>query len=302
LAREEAARLNHEYVGTEHILLGLIREGEGVAATIIRNIGADLNALELTIELIVKKGRPESPKPTDLPYTSRAKKVLELAMSEAREFKHSYVGTEHLLLGLLREEKGIGAQVLTDSGVTLANARAEMVNVLGGERPSAHRSASEPPPQLSFSSSSGELTPELSPDLPERVRAVMREGRNIGTELGSAEFLPIHVAIALLRHGDGLANAVLDRLHCDRAELLRRLENDAKRVARPPAPEQEATVGPEMIEWQRQFDVVRWRLSAPDTLRLLLALLETRPEIAAAFEAQGVNPTRLRAEAKRMSG
>ena len=302
MAREESGRLNHEYVGTEHILLGLIREREGVGATVMQNIGVDFNALELTIDSIVKKGRAGSPRPSDLPYTSRAKKVLELAMSEAREFNHSYVGSEHLLLGLLREEKGIAAQVLNDAGVTLTNAREETTNLLGSERPSPRRVASAPSPQSLLWSSSGELTPELSADLPERVRAVMREARNIGTELGSGEFLPIHIAIALLRHGDGLANAVLDRFHCDREALLRVLENNAKRDARPPAPEQEARIGPEMITWLRQFDVARWRLSTPDTLQVLLGLLENRPEIAAAFEAQGVTATRLRAEAKRMSG
>jgi len=116
MAREEAARLHHEYVGTEHILLGLIREGEGVAAAVLTNLNVDLDEIQQKIEETVKKGKaPASAGPPDLPYTSRAKKVLELAMSEARELNHSYVGTEHLLLGLLREEKGIAAQVLTDA-------------------------------------------------------------------------------------------------------------------------------------------------------------------------------------------
>src|SRR6478752_5076775 len=135
MAREEAARLHHEYVGTEHILLGLIREGEGVAAAVLTNLNVDLEEIQQKIEETVKKGKAAAAAGPDLPYTSRAKKVLELAMSEARELNHSYVGTEHLLLGLLREEKGIAAQVLTDAGVNLDAARAETLRILGTEMP-----------------------------------------------------------------------------------------------------------------------------------------------------------------------
>ncbi len=133
MAREEAARLHHEYVGTEHILLGLIREGEGVAAAVLTNLGVDLDDVQQKIEETVKKGKAAAATGPELPYTSRAKKVLELAMMEARELSHSYVGTEHLLLGLLREEKGIAAQVLTDAGVTLEQARAETLRLLGSD-------------------------------------------------------------------------------------------------------------------------------------------------------------------------
>src|SRR5688572_6710618 len=131
MAREEAARLHHEYVGTEHILLGLIREGEGVAAAVLQSLSVDLEEIQQKIEETVKKGKAQQGTGPDLPYTSRAKKVLELAMSEARELNHSYVGTEHLLLGLLREEKGIAAQVLTDANVNLDAARAETLRLLG---------------------------------------------------------------------------------------------------------------------------------------------------------------------------
>src|SRR5258708_3612524 len=135
VAREEPARRRHEDVGTEHILLGLIREGEGVAATVLQNLSVELDEIQQKIEETVKKGKAAQTTGPDLPYTSRAKKVLELAMSEARELSHSYVGTEHLLLGLLREEKGIAAQVLTDAGVNLEAARAETLRILGTEMP-----------------------------------------------------------------------------------------------------------------------------------------------------------------------
>jgi len=144
MAREEAARLHHEYVGTEHILLGLIREGEGVAAAVLTNLNVDLEEIQQKIEETVKKGKAPAAAGPDLPYTSRAKKVLELAMSEARELNHSYVGTEHLLLGLLREEKGIAAQVLTDAGVNLEQARAETLRLLGSDMPAAAKGGTGP--------------------------------------------------------------------------------------------------------------------------------------------------------------
>ncbi len=115
MAREEAARLHHEFVGTEHILLGIVREGNGVACAVLTNLDADLEYVRDQIEKTVKEGKAANrgPASQDLPYTSRAKKILELSMSEARELNHSFVGTEHLLLGVLAEEKGIGAQAGT---------------------------------------------------------------------------------------------------------------------------------------------------------------------------------------------
>src|ERR671916_550877 len=141
MAREEAARLHHEYVGTEHILLGLIREGEGVAAAVLTNLNVDLEDIQQKIEETVKKGKAAAAAGPDLPYTSRAKKVLELAMTEARELNHSYVGTEHLLLGLLREEKGIGAQVGEEVQDSRTRPFLPRSDAAGGRRParSDHR-------------------------------------------------------------------------------------------------------------------------------------------------------------------
>src|SRR5687767_1382239 len=144
MAREEAERLRHEYVGTEHILLGLIREGEGVAAAVLQNLSVDLDEIQQKIEDTVKKGKAAAATGPDLPYTSRAKKVLELAMAEARDLTHNYVGTEHLLLGLLREEKGIAAQVLTDAGINLDAARAETLRLLGTDMPQAGGATASP--------------------------------------------------------------------------------------------------------------------------------------------------------------
>ncbi|HLB54729.1 MAG TPA: Clp protease N-terminal domain-containing protein, partial [Gemmatimonadales bacterium] len=162
MAREEAARLHHEYVGTEHILLGLIREGEGVAAAVLTNLNVDLDDIQQKIEETVKKGKAAAQPGPDLPYTSRAKKVLELAMTEARELNHSYVGTEHLLLGLLREEKGIAAQVLSDAGVTLEQSRAETLRLLGSDMSQTQSSSAAPtPPAAAPKSEKKSKTPAL---------------------------------------------------------------------------------------------------------------------------------------------
>ncbi|HEX6693275.1 MAG TPA: ATP-dependent Clp protease ATP-binding subunit [Longimicrobiales bacterium] len=152
MAREEAIRLQHDYVGTEHILLGLIREGEGVAAAVLMNLNVDLEQIHERIEESVRKGKATIAL-GELPYTSRAKKVLEYAMAEARELNHSYVGTEHLLLGLLREEKGIAAVVLNSLGVSLEDARAETLKLLGSE-------VNPTPPGGSQGGSGGAATPK----------------------------------------------------------------------------------------------------------------------------------------------
>ncbi|MFQ5677996.1 MAG: ATP-dependent Clp protease ATP-binding subunit [Gemmatimonadota bacterium] len=134
MAREEAIRLQHDYVGTEHILLGLIREGEGVAAAVLTNLAADLEELHRLVEENVRRGKATA-SIGELPYTSRAKKVLEFAMDEARQLNHTYVGTEHILLGLLKEEKGLAAKVLSELGIGLEEARTETLKLLGTEVP-----------------------------------------------------------------------------------------------------------------------------------------------------------------------
>ena len=142
LAREEAARLHHQYVGPEHILLGLIRDGESVAARVLIGLKVDLKTIPQKIEQAVKPGGATVTGP-DLPYTSRAKRILELAMMEARKLNHAYVGTEHLLLGVLHEGASAAAEVLTGAGVTLEKARTETARLLSIEPP-AERERLEP--------------------------------------------------------------------------------------------------------------------------------------------------------------
>ena len=130
LANQEAQRFNHEYIGTEHILLGLVKEGQGVAANVLHNLQVDLKKIRLEVEKIVKSG-PSMVTMGKLPQTPRAKKVLEFAIEEARNLGHNYVGTEHLLLGLLREHDGVAAQVLMNLGLKLDDVRNEVLNILG---------------------------------------------------------------------------------------------------------------------------------------------------------------------------
>ena len=130
LANQEAQRFNHEYIGTEHILLGLVKEGSGVGATVLKNLDVDIKKLRLEVEKLVKSG-PDMVTMGKLPHTPRAKKVIEYAIEEARSLNHNYVGTEHLLLGLLRETEGIAAQVMMNLGLRLEDVRQEVLNLLG---------------------------------------------------------------------------------------------------------------------------------------------------------------------------
>ena len=128
LAQEESTRFNHNYIGTEHLLLGLLREREGVAAQVLSNLGVELNRVRSAVEFII--GRGDRMVVAEVGLTPRAKKVIELAVEESRRLKQHYIGTEHLLLGLLREGEGIAAGVLESLGISLAKARAETLKAL----------------------------------------------------------------------------------------------------------------------------------------------------------------------------
>jgi hypothetical protein len=132
LAQDEAQRFNHNYIGTEHLLLGLVREGEGVAARVLENMNVELDRVRSATEFII--GRGDSPVVGEVGLTPRAKRVIELAIDEARRLGHNYIGTEHLLLGLVREGEGIAAGVLESLGVNLDKVRHEVIRVLATEQ------------------------------------------------------------------------------------------------------------------------------------------------------------------------
>jgi ATP-dependent Clp protease ATP-binding subunit ClpC len=161
IAQEEARSLNHSYIGTEHILLGLVREEEGVAARVLVNLGIGLSKVRSAVEFII--GRGDKPGTGETGLTPRAKKVIELAIDEARQMGHNYIGTEHLLLGLLREGEGVASSVLDSFGITLERARAEVAHILT-------QSAPAPRARATRSSSRTPALDQLGTDLTEQAR------------------------------------------------------------------------------------------------------------------------------------
>src|SRR6266545_2472890 len=148
LAQEEARRLNHNYIGTEHLLLGLLAEGEGVAAKALEGLGISLEAVRVQVQEIIGQGQAA---PTGhIPFTPRAKKVLELSLREALQLGHSYIGTEHILLGLIREGEGVAAQVLQNLGAALEAARQQVIQLLQGYAGKGEGQPGEQSPQGSM--------------------------------------------------------------------------------------------------------------------------------------------------------
>ncbi len=167
-AKEQARRFNHDYIGTEHILLGLVSEEEGVAAVVLQNLGADLEVVKKEVEKFLHPGG-QTQVLGELPFTPRAKKVLELAAEEARSMGHNYIGTEHLLLGLLKEQEGIASQVLTSLGLNIHKVRGAVLELLGGEYTSPSGSFSQP-------QSSSKKTPALD-SFGRDLTALAKEGK-----------------------------------------------------------------------------------------------------------------------------
>jgi ATP-dependent Clp protease ATP-binding subunit ClpC len=137
LAQEEARMLKHGYIGTEHILLGLIHEGEGVAARALESLGISLDAVRQQVEEIIGQGQ-HTPS-GHIPFTPRAKEVLELSLTEAVQLGHDYIGTEHILLGLIREGGGVAAEVLVKLGANLNRVRQQVIQLISGRQPQPDR-------------------------------------------------------------------------------------------------------------------------------------------------------------------
>ncbi|MDG1838479.1 MAG: ATP-dependent Clp protease ATP-binding subunit [Phycisphaerales bacterium] len=228
LANQEAQRFNHEYIGTEHILLGLVKEGSGVGANVLKALEIDLRKVRLEVEKLVKSG-PEMVTMGKLPQTPRAKKVLEYAIEEARHLNHNYVGTEHLLLGLLREQDGVAAQVLMNLGVKLEEGREEVLNLLGAgiepeemeempegggesQQSSPRRGKSKTPALDSFGrdmtelAKSGELDPVIgrSEEIERLIQILCRRTKNNPVLLGEA-------GVGKTAIVEGLAQQIIDK-------------------------------------------------------------------------------------------
>jgi ATP-dependent Clp protease ATP-binding subunit ClpA len=170
LAQEEASRLDHNYIGTEHLLLGLISEGEGVAAAALKSLGISLAPVRQQVEEIIGRGQ-EAPQ-GHIPFTPRAKKVLELSLRESQQLGHNYIGTEHILLGLIREGDGVAAQVLVRLGADRNRVRQQVIQLLHG------RTAEEPGPGAEIRPETAGQRAGIGPDtsdLDEQIEAARAE-------------------------------------------------------------------------------------------------------------------------------
>ena len=195
LAKEEAKRLSHDYIGTEHILLGLIREGEGVAVAVLQNLGIDPARIRIEVNKLVPSGNVTQII-GDIPFTPRAKKALELAAEEARALGHNYIGTEHILLGLIREGEGVAAQVLISMGIDVNRVKEEIVNLLGGlqEQPAGGSAKSRTPALDSFGrdliklAKEGKLDPVIGrkKEIERVIQVLSRRTKNSPVLLGEA--------------------------------------------------------------------------------------------------------------------
>jgi ATP-dependent Clp protease ATP-binding subunit ClpA len=204
LSQEEARLLNHDYIGTEHILLGLVHEGEGIAARALGSLNIGLDAVRREVEEIVSPGG--SPPSEHIPFTPRAKKVLELSLREAIQLGHNYIGTEHILLGLLREGEGVACQVLVNLGASLPKVRARVLQL-------AAESTREAPGGWVFRPSS-------------ELAAVLDEAHRVAEARGDSEVMPIHLFLAAVEHPDGAAGRMLQIVGVDPEQLRRQVLDD----------------------------------------------------------------------------
>src|SRR5258708_15073911 len=206
LAQEEAQRFQHNYIGTEHLLRGLVREGEGVAAKVLNNLGVDLNKVRSTVEFII--GRGDRIVLGEIGLTPRAKKVIELAVDEARRLDHHYIGTEHLLLGLVREGEGIASGVLESLGVNLERVRTQTIMVLSHAEGTPAEGSTE------------KAAPQPTEAFGKVIQLAQEEAQHfqhdhVGTE---------HLLLGLLREGDGIAAKVLSNLGVELDKLRMAVE------------------------------------------------------------------------------
>jgi ATP-dependent Clp protease ATP-binding subunit ClpA len=220
LANEEAQRFNHEYIGTEHILLGLLKEASGVGAAVLKNLGLDLRTIRLEIEKLVKSG-PDMVTMGKLPQTPRAKQVVAFAIEEARKLNHNYVGTEHLLLGLVREFEGVAAQVLTNLGLKLEDVREEVLNLLGaGIEPESPSNPAEAVAALAAMANAQD--PRMPPFGDDAFR-LNQMAVGLAAEQNAAEVTVEHYLLAMLLMPETRAGRALKQLGVSSDQVLQAL-------------------------------------------------------------------------------
>jgi ATP-dependent Clp protease ATP-binding subunit ClpA len=225
LARKEAERLSHNFVGTEHLLLGLMALGQGVAVNVLRNLGLDIELIRAEVEKQIGPG-PDQKMIGNIPYTPRVKKVLALAVKEAKALHHTYIGTEHILLGLLREGDGVAARVLKNLDVDVEKTRQKILSELDPNSPSAESAAfpgsadsapEEPPPDRS----------NLARDLfTPRVRRAFTLAREEAEQRNQPFIETEHILLGLIRMGQGVAASVLIKIGVNADTVGARIENE----------------------------------------------------------------------------
>jgi len=236
LAQDEAIRFNHNYIGVEHLLLGLVREGEGVAARVLDSLGVDLSKMRSSVEVMIGRGK-ETTSPSEITLSPRTKKVIELAVDESRKLGHSHVGTEHLLLGIVREGESVGAGLLQSMGVSLEQVRHQAIAVLGQHRPEMAATASAGiGPSAGAGIGSSHPVPFVDRLETSGRRALARAYWEAG-RANDKEVAPHHLLLGLVTSGDVWTHRLLAELGVDLADLVTRIDaavprNEGPRPAR----------------------------------------------------------------------
>ena len=236
LAQDEAIRFNHNYIGVEHLLLGLVREGEGVAARVLDSLGIDLSKMRSSVEVMIGRGK-ETTSPSEITLSPRTKKVIELAVDESRKLGHSHVGTEHLLLGIVREGQSVGAGVLESVGVSLEQVRHQVIAVMGQHRPEMAATASAGiGPSAGAGIGSSHPVPFVDRLETSGRRALARAYWEAG-RANDKEVAPHHLLLGLVTSGDVWTHRLLTELGVELADLVTRIDaavprNEGPRPAR----------------------------------------------------------------------
>jgi ATP-dependent Clp protease ATP-binding subunit ClpA len=303
LAQDEAIRFNHNYIGVEHLLLGLVREGEGVAARVLNSLGVELSKARTAVEFIIGRG-DSTTSPSEITLSPRTKRVIELAVDEARKLGHGFVGTEHLLLGIAREGQGVASGVLESLGVSLDQVRHQVIATLGQQQPGMHRvtaaSAGVSTPAGAASISFSHATPSVDRFDGGGQRALARAYWEAG-RANDREIAPHHLLRGLIAIQDIWVNKILKELGVDVSILTSRIDAASPPSEEPssPAPLTEAAALNEVIARAASFAAERTRaFIRPE--HLLLAIASSPGIAATALDSVGVTQKRIREIIERM--
>ena len=295
LAQDEAIRFNHNYIGVEHLLLGLVREGEGVAARVLNSLGVELSRARTSIEFIIGRG-DATISPSEITLSPRTKKVIELAVDEARKLGHSHVGTEHLLLGIVRESQGVAYGVLESLGIGLEKVRHQVIATLGQQHPgtdmAAAASAGVGTPAGAVHMARSHPTASVDRFDGSSQRALARAYWEAG-RANDNEVAPHHLLRGLLAGEDLWVHMILTQLGVDLSSLVARIDAAAPRSEGPtPASLVEAPTLSEIFARAGLFAAERNRASIRSE-HLLLAISSTAGIAATALNSVGATPKRI---------